>query len=135
MIFKHWQSKIILQTIIWLEPDTEYLMPVAHAEGCFEWFADDALASFPEAQVALRYLENPAVAPYDGNPNGSHVGIAGIISPDGNVLGLMPHPERFTNPFHHPSWMTYRRADNSPPEESDLPVPLGLDLFRRAVSI
>ena len=60
-------------------------MPVAHGEGCY--FADartlDMLAA--EDRVALRYLDNP---------NGSLRDIAGILSEDRNVMGMMPHPER-----------------------------------------
>ncbi|MFQ5653578.1 MAG: phosphoribosylformylglycinamidine synthase I [Planctomycetota bacterium] len=123
----------------WLEPGREYHLPVAHAEGRFEWFPDEPGEALPEVQVALRYRatgdgENATGAvPYPANPNGSHEDIAGITNPRGNVLGLMPHPERFLSPLHHPSWSRYRRPDGSAPRERDLPEPLGLDLLRRAV--
>lgn len=116
----------------WLEPGREYFMPVAHAEGRFEYFSDSA-EPFPESQVALRYMGANGSVDYPANPNGSHSDIAGITNEAGNVLGLMPHPERFYLPQHHPHWMRYRQSDGSPPAESDLPVPLGLDLYRRAV--
>ena len=61
------------------------LIPVKHGEGC--WFADEELLAEVEAagQVVLRYdLENP---------NGSVADVAGVTNPDGNVFGLMPHPE------------------------------------------
>ena len=60
-------------------------IPVKHGEGC--WFADEALLAEVEArgQVVLRYEGD--------NPNGSLADIAGIVSAEGNVFGLMPHPE------------------------------------------
>ncbi|MEI7865087.1 MAG: phosphoribosylformylglycinamidine synthase subunit PurQ [Chthoniobacterales bacterium] len=69
-------------------------IPVAHGEGCY--FADDATLDELEqkGRVAFRYCdENGAVTPA-ANPNGSVRNIAGILNQQGNVLGLMPHPER-----------------------------------------
>lgn len=60
-------------------------IPVKHGEGCY--FADEALLAEIERG-------NQIVFRYDGeNPNGSVADIAGVISADGNVMGLMPHPE------------------------------------------
>ncbi|MCI0651887.1 MAG: phosphoribosylformylglycinamidine synthase subunit PurQ [Planctomycetes bacterium] len=116
----------------WLRPRAEYMLPVAHAEGRFEWFPDTAGAPFPEEQVALAYIGDGAPASYPANPNGAFQDIAGITNPRGNVFGLMPHPERFVQPTHHPFWMRYRRAGGSPPAARDLPVPLGLEIFQNA---
>ena len=60
-------------------------IPVKHGEGCF--FADaDLLAALDEAgQIVLRYDE--------ANPNGSIDDIAGVVNQEGNIMGLMPHPE------------------------------------------
>jgi phosphoribosylformylglycinamidine synthase subunit PurQ / glutaminase len=69
-------------------------VPVAHGEGCY--FADDATLDRLEStgRIAFRYCEaNGDVTPA-ANPNGSLRGIAGIVSEAGNVLGMMPHPER-----------------------------------------
>lgn len=62
-------------------------MPVAHGEG--NYFADEATLSRIEGngQVVFRYCE-------ESNPNGSVNDIAGICNERGNVLGMMPHPER-----------------------------------------
>lgn len=70
-------------------------LPVAHAEG--NYFADAATLAALNAhgQIALRYVDadgNPSDA---GNPNGACENIAGITNRAKNVLGLMPHPERF----------------------------------------
>jgi len=119
----------------WAEAGSELFVPIAHAEGRFEWFPERAGDPFPEGQIAFRYT-GAAAGPvrYPENPNGSHDAIAGVTNAAGNVLGLMPHPERFLVPEHHPAWMRHRRPDGSPPLESDLPVPLGLSLYRRAVA-
>jgi phosphoribosylformylglycinamidine synthase len=67
--------------------------PVAHHDG--NYFADEeTLARLEgEGQVVFRYAEGT-------NPNGSINDIAGIVSRDGNVLGLMPHPEDLIEPAH-----------------------------------
>ena len=79
---------------------------VAHGEGRAT-FADAAALDSCEASslVALRYLENDlAVAErYPANPNGSEAGIAGVISVDGRVTIMMPHPERVVRTFQY-SW-------------------------------
>lgn len=118
----------------WFEPGREYFVPVAHAEGRFEWFPRESGAAFPESRICVTYANEAGSTPagYPANPNGSHRDIAGITNAAGNVMGLMPHPERFIEPTHHPFWTRFRR-DGRPPREEDLPVPLGLDLFRRIV--
>jgi phosphoribosylformylglycinamidine synthase subunit PurQ / glutaminase len=60
-------------------------IPIKHGEGCF--FAGPELLSELEqsGQIVLRYEGE--------NPNGSVAGIAGIVNAEGNVMGLMPHPE------------------------------------------
>ncbi len=69
-------------------------LPISHGEG--RYYADDATLDALEAQgrVALRYTDAEGRAVGDANPNGSLRAIAGIASERGNVLGLMPHPER-----------------------------------------
>lgn len=117
----------------WFECNTTYRMPVAHAEGRFAWFPDVQGASFPSQQIAFQYCDlSGGDCDYPDDPNGSFGRIAGVLSPDGNILGMMPHPERFVRPQHHPSWMRLAGAGRIPREE-DLPQPLGLDIFRRAV--
>ena len=75
-----------------LSSGTELRIPVAHNEG--NYFADDALLDSLEegGQIALRYIENDPTR--TTNPNGSARNIAGILSANGRVMGMMPHPER-----------------------------------------
>jgi phosphoribosylformylglycinamidine synthase len=65
-------------------------IPVKHGEGCY--FADEELLSELEAngQVVLRY---------EDNPNGSIADVAGVANREGNVFGLMPHPEHAVDPL------------------------------------
>ena len=65
-------------------------IPVKHGEGCY--FADEELLTELEAngQVVLRY---------EDNPNGSIADVAGVANREGNVFGLMPHPEHAVDPL------------------------------------
>ena len=69
-------------------------MPIAHGEGC--WVADAATATAVEerGQVVFRYVDERGAATLEANPNGSTANIAGLCNERGNVVGLMPHPER-----------------------------------------
>ncbi|MFT5464944.1 MAG: phosphoribosylformylglycinamidine synthase I [Verrucomicrobiales bacterium] len=78
-------------------PD-QFELPVAHAEGRMVTpSAESAEEHFAKGHVALTYSENF---------NGSERAIAGLQDEAGRVLGLMPHPERFTDRRHHydPDW-------------------------------
>jgi len=69
-------------------------IPVAHGDGRFV-ATDDVLDRLEgEGQVIFRYADADGNISADANPNGSERNIAGIINAGGNVLGMMPHPER-----------------------------------------
>src|SRR5476651_529052 len=69
-------------------------LPIAHGEG--HYVADDATLDslFQNKQVLFSYCDALGKTTAEGNPNGSQRNIAGIMNSAGNVLGLMPHPER-----------------------------------------
>jgi phosphoribosylformylglycinamidine synthase len=69
-------------------------VPISHGEG--NYFADGATLDELEAKgrVVFRYCDEAGEATAVANPNGSARNIAGIINGRGNVLGMMPHPER-----------------------------------------
>lgn len=69
-------------------------IPIAHGDG--RYTADpDALARIEgEGHVVFRYVDADGEMTTDANPNGSLRNIAGIVNAQGNVLGMMPHPER-----------------------------------------
>ena len=85
------------------------LIPSAHAEGKLLFPLDrqeDYLKKLEENdQIVFRYVDSDGnYAGYPWNPNGSTYNIAGICNRDGNVFGMMPHPERVFNRFQHPDW-------------------------------
>lgn len=69
-------------------------MPIAHGEGCY--FADaQTLRQLNEnEQIIMRYCGRDGAITSEWNPNGSVENIAGICNRQGNVFGLMPHPDR-----------------------------------------
>ncbi|MEO8286853.1 MAG: phosphoribosylformylglycinamidine synthase subunit PurQ [Chloroflexota bacterium] len=73
---------------------TIWRLPIAHGEG--RYFADpDTLADLAaNGQIVLRYTTAEGLSDPTANPNGSSEAIAGVCNKAGNVLGLMPHPER-----------------------------------------
>ena len=74
-------------------------VPISHGEG--NYYADDKTLDALEAngQVVFRYCDADGAVTADANPNGSQRGIAGVTNAEGNVLGMMPHPERCCDPL------------------------------------
>jgi phosphoribosylformylglycinamidine synthase len=105
---------------IWTAGLDAFELPIAHGEGRFVPASDELRQRWQSTgQIALRYAA-------DDNPNGSIDNIAGVCDPTGRVLGLMPHPERYTHATNHPQW-TRRDA------EALAETPAGLRLFVNAV--
>lgn len=99
---------------VFIKKGERFTLPVAHGEGRFTIQDDDVLEKIrSNGQVAIRYNGD--------NPNGSVDDIAGICDPTGRIFGLMPHPERFVHPTHHPTWT------RSMPKKAD-----GLEIFKNA---
>jgi phosphoribosylformylglycinamidine synthase len=69
-------------------------IPVAHADGNYYTDPVTLAAMQANAQIVLRYCTPEGKVTLEANPNGSLDNIAGIINSEGNVLGMMPHPER-----------------------------------------
>ena len=82
------------------------MIPSAHAEGKLLSMDPKFVDRLEENdQIVFRYVgPNGEDAKYPWNPNGSPSDIAGICNPAGNVLGMMPHPERVLTRFTHPDW-------------------------------
>jgi len=92
---------------VYLPRDEVIALPIAHGEGKFVPRDEAVLQRMRGGdQVAVRYCgpSGETGQPYPVNPNGSIDDIAGICDPTGRVMGLMPHPERFTDVTHHPRW-------------------------------
>ena len=85
-----------------------YLFPSGHGEGKLV-LAGDSSARLREldqnGQILFRWVApDGGVASYPWNPNGSEGNVAGLTNPDGNVFGLMPHPERGFFRWQSPDW-------------------------------
>ena len=74
-------------------------MPISHGEGRFTVDAETLTRLEGEGQVVFRYVDRAGNATEEASPNGALNNIAGIRSARGNVLGLMPHPERAVDPL------------------------------------
>ncbi|RLF46768.1 MAG: phosphoribosylformylglycinamidine synthase subunit PurQ, partial [Thermoplasmata archaeon] len=88
------------------------VIPSAHAEGKFLLPKDREEEMLREMiendQIVFRYVDPDGnYAGYPWNPNGSIYNIAGICNSYGNVLGMMPHPERVFYRITHPDWTRY----------------------------
>ena len=69
-------------------------IPIAHGEGQYTADAETLDALESSGRVAFRYVNGAGEATDAANPNGSANNVAGILNEAGNVLGMMPHPER-----------------------------------------
>ena len=74
-------------------------MPIAHGEGQYYSDSDTLQQLEDNGQVVFRYCSATGEITDQANPNGSLNNIAGIINQQGNVLGMMPHPERASDPL------------------------------------
>ena len=77
-------------------------IPIAHNEGRYYLDKDQLSELERNEQIVLRYVDENNVPTDDSNPNGSMDNIAGICNKRGNVMGLMPHPERASLPILSP---------------------------------
>jgi phosphoribosylformylglycinamidine synthase subunit PurQ / glutaminase len=100
----------------WLSGPICLDLPIRHGEGRFvtRTIGDGELFR-REGRIALRYVGR--------NPNGSWDDVAGLLDATGRVLGMMPHPEAYVEPFFHPRW-----ARGFRPNET------GMFFFRNAVA-
>jgi phosphoribosylformylglycinamidine synthase len=110
---------------IFIEPGRQIYLPVAHAEGKIVTKDEAAMEQLKSAgHIAFKYVdENGQEGDYPINPNGSIDSIAGLTDTTGRVLGLMPHPERFVRPTHHPHWTRLKEK----------PASDGITIFNNAV--
>lgn len=97
----------VSQKCVWTRGlDETIYCPIAHGEGNFQLVNDTALETLrAHDQIALRYVRDDGAAAhgeYPFNPNGSVDDIAGVCNPEGNVMGLMPHPEDHIFSYQHP---------------------------------
>ena len=80
------------------QPSQTITLPIAHGEGCYYAEPDTLQALEDNHQVLFRYCDATGTPTAAANPNGSLNNIAGICNRAGNILGMMPHPERAADP-------------------------------------
>ena len=100
-------------------------LPVAHGEGKLVLKSPRQLEDLKKNKsIAMQYVSDDGkLAGYPHNPNGSIFNIAALSNPEGNCLGLMPHPERYTVRYQHPNWT----------RQTFIKEGVGLEIFRNAV--
>jgi phosphoribosylformylglycinamidine synthase subunit PurQ / glutaminase len=85
------------------EAGQRIVLPIAHGDGRYSADTETLDRLEGEGQVVFRYAPDPLQDREAYNPNGSMRDIAGIMNSTGNVLGLMPHPERAVDPLLGPA--------------------------------
>jgi phosphoribosylformylglycinamidine synthase len=91
---------------LWTRGLTTMELPARHGEGKFLTQSPELLDRMErDGQVVVRYVD-PEGRPtqlWPHNPSGSPRAVAGVCDPSGRLFGLMPHPDAYIYPFHHPS--------------------------------
>lgn len=80
-----------------IKPNTILRIPIAHGEGNYHADTETIARLEAENRVVFRYAEPDGAVSRKANPNGSVNNIAGIVNERGNILGMMPHPERYSD--------------------------------------
>ena len=97
-------------------------LPARHGEGKLIFLNDSVKKQIEEQALNCMSYCLPDGTPtdqYPYNPNGAELNCAGLISSDGQVFGLMPHPEAFLSKYNHPNWASMKRNNEGFNEEGD----------------
>jgi phosphoribosylformylglycinamidine synthase len=115
---------------LWTQGLDTMELPSRHGEGKFLAESPALLERLEQAgQVVARYVDGsgtPTTA-WPANPSGSPRGVAGVCDPTGRLFGIMPHPDAYLYPFHHPRWRRWEREGGLPAEGA------GVAVFRNGV--
>jgi len=101
-------------------------LPARHGEGKFLTESPELLDRLDrDGQIVARYLgpDGRPTEEWPHNPNGSPGAVAGVCDPSGRLFGMMPHPDAYLFPLHHPQWR--RRGTDGEGE--------GMRIFRNGV--
>lgn len=111
----------------WLKNIRNISVPIAHGEGCYMVPSKEFKKMKQRGQIAFVYERGKVCRAQnlEKNPNGSKYDIAGVLSYNGRVLGLMPHPERAMFPYQNPLW--YKNKEKTG-------YGAGLQVFRNAIN-
>lgn len=106
-------------------------LPARHGEGKLI-FMDDAMRETVKKHDlnCLSYCtaDGEITSAYPANPNGADMNCAGLTSPSGQVLGLMPHPEAYLSLYNNPNWGQIKRQSSDIDEAGE-----GLKIFQNIV--
>ncbi len=82
-----------------LDQSLAYSVPIAHGEGRY-YAPDDTISHLEQNdQILFKYCDANGIDTMENNPNGSLLNIAGVTNASKNVFGMMPHPERSSDPI------------------------------------
>ncbi len=115
---------------LWTRGLSTMELPARHGEGKFVTADDEVFRRLEQQrQIAARYVgpDGQPTQDWPHNPNGSPGAVAGVCDPSGRLFGMMPHPDAWLYPFHHPRW-TRLAAEGRLPREGH-----GLAVFRNGV--
>jgi phosphoribosylformylglycinamidine synthase len=115
---------------VWTRGIDTMELPARHGEGKFVTESMELLERLESThQITARYVDPSGTPTQDWpqNPNGSPHAVAGVCDPSGRLFGLMPHPDAYLYPFHHPGWKR-RELERTLPDEGE-----GLAIFRNGV--
>jgi|BEDMetMinimDraft_2_1075160.scaffolds.fasta_scaffold00131_9 phosphoribosylformylglycinamidine synthase I len=101
-------------------------LPINHGEGRFVCSNSCLDRLISNNQIVYQYSSIDGIVSNEFNPNGSLMNIAAITNEYGNVLGIMPHPEKYVNKYLHPAWTRFQNLK----EEGD-----GLFIYLNAVKL
>lgn len=122
-----WVDLKVISDSPWLKGIESLALPIAHGEGRY--------VKNQNVEIALKYTDAEITKHFDysANPNGSDEDIAAVLSNDGCILGMMPHPERAIAFHHLPHWTwlkeKYSRESRELPQNGP-----GLKLFENAIA-
>lgn len=130
-----WVDMEVIGKSPWLKGIKKIFLPIAHGEGKYIINAKTYSQMKKNKEVALKYVSGK-MCKYQNlqaNPNGAMHDIAGVVSNNGRILGLMPHPERAMFFHHRPDFQLqkefFKRKGKKIPQDG-----AGLQIFINAVS-
>ena len=115
---------------VWTRGLNRLEVPARHGEGKFLAESPALLERLESGkQIVVRYVDPDGRPTQDWphNPNGSPAAVAGICDPSGRLFGMMPHPDAYLYPYHHPRWHRLQREGRLPEEGQ------GLAVFRNGI--
>lgn len=135
MYIDRWVDMEVVGSSPWLKGIKKISLPIAHGEGRYIIDEKEYKKMMKNKQIAFKYTKGEMCEFQNlkANPNGAMHDVAGVLSENGKVLGMMPHPERAMFFHHRPDFQLkkeiVKRKKQKLPEEG-----LGILLFKNAIN-